>query len=98
MFTSCVLIIITVIRITHLGMLAIGGGGGGSIKIPFLRKMMLGTLSFCICLDRMRKLMMQLWIMMLMMVMLLKMTWGAEGDEGRHSSGGSVAASPSLKI
>ena len=58
MFTSCVLIIITVIRITHLGMLAIGGGGGGSIKIPFLRKMMLGTLSFCIFLDRMRKLMM----------------------------------------
>ena len=38
-------------------MLAIGGGGGGSIKIPFLRKMMLGTLSFCISLDRMRKLM-----------------------------------------
>ena len=53
-----VFIIITIIRITHLGMLAIGGGGGGSIKIPFLRKMMLGTLSFCICLDRMRKLMM----------------------------------------
>ena len=52
-----VFIIITIIRITHLGMLAIGGGGGGSIKIPFLRKMMLGTLSFCICLDRMRKLM-----------------------------------------
>ena len=52
-----VFIIITVIRITHLGMLAIGGGGGGSIKIPFLRKMMLGTLSICICLDRMRKLM-----------------------------------------
>ena len=50
------LIIITIIRITHLGMLAIGGGGGGSIKIPFLRKMMLGTLSFCICLDKMRKL------------------------------------------
>ena len=43
---------------THLGMLAIGGGGGGSIKIPFLRKIMLGTLLFCICLDRVRKLMM----------------------------------------
>ena len=41
-------------------MLAIGGGGGGSIKIPFLRKMMLGTLSFCMCLDRMRKLMMRI--------------------------------------
>ena len=38
-----VFIIITIIRITHLGMLAIGGGGGGSIKIPFLRKMMLGA-------------------------------------------------------
>ena len=54
MFILC---IITITRIAHLGMLAIGGGGGGSIKIPFLRKMMLGTLSFCISLDRMRKLM-----------------------------------------
>ena len=55
MFILC---IITITRIAHLGMLAIGGGGGGSIKIPFLRKIMLGTLLFCICLDRVRKLMM----------------------------------------
>ena len=39
-------------------------------------------------------------IMMMTMMMMIKMmiTWGVEGDEGRHSSAGSIAASPSLTI
>ena len=74
-----------------------GWWGWGQHQDPLPEKDDVGDFVVCICLDKMRKLMMQSWIMMLMMVLLLKMTWGAEGDEGRHSSGGSVAASPSLK-
>ena len=37
-------------------------------------------------------------IKMMMTMMTTMMTWGVEGDEGRHSSAGSIAASPSLTI
>ena len=77
----------------NLGMLAIGGGGGGSIKIPFLSKRIIS---------------MKTWWSddhghdndedNMITMMMTMMTWGVEGGEGPHSSAGSVAASPSLTI
>ena len=74
-------------------MLAIGGGGGGNIKIPFLREFVI--VMMLILVDWIL-----IFVVMIEMFMMMKMilTWGVEGGEVPHSSAGSVAASPSLTI
>ena len=74
-------------------MLAIGGGGGGNIKIPFLREFVIVMMLILVY-------WILIFVVMIEMFMTMKMilTWGVEGGEVPHSSAGSVAASPSLTI
>ena len=74
-------------------MLAIGGGGGGNIKIPFLREFVIVMMLILVY-------WILIFVVMIEMFMMMKMivTWGVEGGEVPHSSAGSVAASPSLTI